>query len=59
MREITQEDHTLRSFHVIFAGEKSELIDSPDFWPQNTIVNRFFLNDEAKSWLKSLKKPSD
>ena len=59
MREITKEDHTLRSFHVIFAGEKSELIDSPDFCPQNTIVNRFFLNEEAKSWLKSLKKPSD
>lgn len=55
IRKVSGDESIFNSFHCIFAGDLSEKIDSPAFWPENVIVKRFFLNEKAKVWLKSLK----
>ena len=42
----------MRSFHLVFAENDSDKIDDPDFWPINVNVARYFLNQEARDWLK-------
>ena len=56
MREVTRSGSSTRSFHLVFDEESSSVIETEDFWLDNVIPGRFFLNQEAIDWLKSLKK---
>ena len=54
IREVSIENGSFRSFHCVFSGDCCEKIENSAFWPKNVVVKRFFLNDNAKTWLKSL-----
>lgn len=51
-REITREDASMRSFHLVFPDTAADLIGDANFWPQNVNVARYYLNKEAAEWLK-------
>ena len=51
-REVTKSEARMRSFHLVFAENDSDKIDDPDFWPINVNVARYYLNQEARDWLK-------
>lgn len=59
VREISREDSTFKSFHCVFESCDSEKVDSPDFWPADVTFGRYYLNDEARLWLRKLNRPSN
>ena len=54
IRELSGHEAKTRSYHCVFVFQYSA-VDSPDFWPENVIVDRYRLNEEARSWLRSLR----
>ena len=54
LREITKESSKMKSFHLVFSEEAHETIMEDSFWPSNVVHGRFFLNDDARNWLRSL-----
>ena len=54
LREITKEGSKMKSFHLVFSEEAHETIVEDSFWPSNVVHGRFFLNDDARNWLRSL-----
>ena len=57
LREISREGSKLRSYHLVFPESSSDIIERSDFWPENVVHGRYYLNEEARNWLKSI--PSD
>lgn len=54
IRETTKEGWHHKCFHLIFEEKFAEDIMEEDFWPADIKVGRFYLNDEARKWLKDL-----
>ena len=55
-RELPSKNLNQKSFHLVFPEDKSELVESSDIWPEHISV-RYFLNEEERTWLKSLADP--
>ena len=55
IREITKENSRHKSFHCVFDGEHATIIDQPNSWPENVVINRYYLDAEARTWLRTLK----
>ena len=56
IREITRDGADYRSFHAVFDMDYKEIIENGDSWPDGVTIGRFRLNENSKSWLKSLPK---
>lgn len=56
-RELPSKRPDMKSFHIVFPETKVELIESEDAWPEHIILRRYFLNDEARKWIKDIGKP--
>ena len=57
-RELPSRRADVKSFHLILPEDKSELAEQSETWPQHVILRRYFMNDEARSWIKTLNAPS-
>ena len=57
-RELPSRNRQLKSFHVVFPEDTTELVESTETWPANIILRRYFLNEEARNWLKTLNSES-
>ena len=53
IRSISKADAYFKSFHCVFNGT-NENAENPDSWPENVMIGRYRLNEEARSWLKTL-----
>ena len=53
-RELPSRNQQVKSLHIIFPDDKTELVECSDTWPENIILRRYFLNDEARAWLKTV-----
>ena len=53
-RELPSRNKNLRSFHIVFPEEKTDMIECADTWPEDIILRRYFLNEEARIWLNTL-----
>ena len=53
IRQFAKSEAQLKSFHCVFKFDE-EKIELPDFWPENVTVSRFYLNEAARDWLKSV-----
>ena len=56
IREITRDGADYRSFHAVFDMDYKDIIENGDSWPDGVTIGRFRLNENSKSWLKSLPK---
>ena len=55
IREITKENSRHKSFHCVFDGEHATIIDQPISWPENVVINSYYLDAEARTRLRTLK----
>ena len=53
-RELPSKRADMKSFHVVILVNESIVAEKAETWPENIIVRRYFLNEEARTWLKSL-----
>ena len=53
IRQISKSEAHLKAFHCVFKFDE-EKVESPDFWPENVTVSRFYLNEAARDWLKKV-----
>ena len=56
IREITIDGADYRLFHAVFDMDYKEIIENGDSYPDGATIGRFRLNENSKSWLKSLPK---
>ena len=56
IREITRDGADYQSFHAVFDMDYKKFIENGDSWPDGVTIGRFRLNENSKSWLKSLPK---
>ena len=47
LREVTK-------LPLVFSEDAHETIMEHSFWPSNVVHGRFFLNDDARNWLRCL-----
>ena len=53
---IRQTSRTGSQLWSFYCGFKFEKVSSSEFWPENVIVSRFYLDKPARKWLKSIEK---
>ena len=51
IHQISKSEAHLKAFHCVFKFDE-EKAEIPDFWPENVTVSRFYLNQDARDWLK-------
>ena len=57
-RELPSMRQNVKSFHLVIPEAKMDIAESSDTWPEHVILRRYFLNDEARSWLKTVNETS-
>ena len=57
-RELPSMRQNVKSFHLVIPEAKMDIAESSDTWPEHVILRRYFLNDEARSWLKTVNESS-
>ena len=57
-RELPSMRQNVKSFHLVLPESKMDIAESSDTWPEHVILRRYFLNDEARSWLKTVNDTS-
>ena len=58
-RELPSERSDLKSFHIIFPESQLTIAEDSSTWPEHVILRRYFLNDEARAWMKTLQNVND
>ena len=58
-RELPSKRADMKSFHVVIPVNERIVAEKAETWPENIIVCRYFLNEEARTWLKSLNLQSE
>ena len=53
-REVASRRNDVKSFHLILAEAKTEIAELNETWPHHVILRRYFLKEEALSWIKSI-----
>ena len=56
VRVVSNPESKVKSFHYLFENTMKDKIQSADFWPENVLIKTFRLNDEAREWLKKLRR---
>ena len=54
-RKLPSRRNDIKAFQIILPeDQKTEIAELNETWPQHVIQDRYFLNDEASSWIKSV-----
>ena len=53
-RELPSKRKDMKSFHIVVPAAECLIAEDSDTWPEDIILRRYFLNEEARTWLKSM-----
>ena len=53
-RDLPSKRKDMKSFHIVIPAAESTIAENADTWPEDIILRRYFLNEEARTWLKSI-----
>ena len=53
-REPPSWNKNFKSFHIVCPEEKTDTIECADTWPEDIILRRYYLNEEARIRLNTL-----